>query len=656
MNVLKALIRFITVTGKYGLFFRMNNEIYHLRWAIEYLICDYAMLTKLAGHGYPNSNCPCVLCSIRRVYLNTMLGIEIPLHLGQVMENSNLKIIESSLQFVNPSSLVRYFPLNRNQKYWKTCAIPRKYKEAFIFNLLNHIHLHLIDKKTLNGLSIDFSISLEDMLLNLSSQVFSNIDKDNPENNNKYQLIVYSPFVIDIMHLLSNFILRIAKYLNHSMDVKDLECDAEFFQFAQTLDNYAQSKGGHAIPDSVKLFAWYRLSQLNVVKGCSWIDQSLILPDNLSKLTCERRFIYYFCLFGYIYQDSQDNPIIKTITTIIDIIGEMYNIASDYDRASLDQAHLSYFMGKLELQVPPYFRSSTTHIINHIYKIIFDGGRLTNCNCYGFEHDYKEVKNNTTRGHALLKTTQQREEGKTVMTILSYSMFKRRYEVVVVKPESNEHYSAESAHFEYCIIDDYILFRDSMRRHKSYLDYVMTGSEPQQWMEECQKYSKHINISNISTVYKSISFNNKNYESYYITNTLDDMTNKKLCSLHSCIGFVRGYDHCLYYYLVRGYCVCNIGDYQYPVAVCNPIKTESMSELCYTYYHVKVLQQDLTLLHNHTVYISLRRITIGTVLPIWVNNGKTLNFCPMKANLVQFNDIADDSFFFDLFHYFDEKL
>ena len=105
--------------------------------------------------------------------------------------------------------------------------------------------------------------------------------------------------------------------------------------------------------------------------------------------------IMYLNIFPYIYQDSGDNIIVKNLMNIFDIMGELFLIRHDLDRASLLQAKLTFYLGELEKNAPPYFRSSSTHRVNHLYRNIILFSALCLLNNFGTERSFKEQKYNS---------------------------------------------------------------------------------------------------------------------------------------------------------------------------------------------------------------------------------------------------------------------
>ena len=659
---MEYITKTITCLGKLGIYFQKDGVWYHLRWYIQTILPDYVESVRLLGRGHQCSDSPCFVCNTEKVFYNPFLSTEMVLSWGTLFKGKTLKLFPSSMHMVNGQSRVKYCSLSTTEllskgidintvKNWKSLILPTKVSQCVAFErLLSTSRVENFSQLHINtNCELDWKFSTNSDHLKKCGCWRKDRQPENNQNNSIMVLKTLLPrkgeVTEDIMYILSNCFIRICNLLDQKINKRQSQTyDSILSNFNPGLESKS-----FLLPTNIHAYASDRLSKL---KGVSWIIPLSMVPKYFSSLTIEQKCVLFFNLFSYIFQDNQDNFVIRLLTKIIDIIGELYLCLRDYDRASSLQSKLSIYLGMLENNVVPTFPTTCVHSLNHLFHIITYSGPLCQVNNFSSERSYKTPKRCNTLGKTILLSFPQRERLRTLSAMLSLP------EEVWIDRLTNlddciyrvsECYKVDERYIRYAMVDDYILFRDCRHLVDTYLDECM--EEKTGWIERNKFFVDNLKVEagNELKYYSSISYNKSQLQSYGIDQP--NLPINKLMDIESCIGYTRGSNSKLYYFIIRCYVVAKWNEYNYPLAICSPIKVESMSEDCYTYYHLKINELNLNAPY---MVISLRRLEIGKSKVLPYKNNKIYAVSPMVLNLYQFKCHCNDVLFNEIREYFEK--
>lgn len=647
--ILQAITKQMTVTGKIGVYVKKDDQWYHLRWSILGLVCDSAAIAKLSNRGAPSSDRPCPLCPIEKEFGVPFLGMDFSRVWGPAIRSKFFKYLPSSHHFthflsstrhrysgeVRVSNLDQQSPTAGSYVVWDSIPIPTRVRDYLVFSWMHGI----LKPQNLNVL-VDNRASLSVLTLsNVNVEKCNCIPKESSvSNSNEFHIPapISVQFSIDVMHVLKNNFNNICKLLNNAWSSKD-EIDKEY---KNTLDwKYPDDQfnglDGFSIPPIVNSLAMFRLEKIEHVGDNTWINRLMVVPNILETEKCERTIVFYLCLFNYMYQDSMDNPVVNLLSRIINIIGDLYCINCDYNRAAYLQALLSSYLGQLETIVPPKWRSGANHLPNHLYYVLLYYGPLHQINNFLTERQYSEVKRNNTRCRYVLTAVRNRENWKTLCEILSYPSIKSNISVKVWgKPITT---NMENIFIKLNLIDDYLLSTNTLQIRRTYVDDCMEGNDI--CFQRYDQYTKRIEYKAPKYMYKKIRFANTVYKAF--EGEISSIQSLEDLGKHSSnICCVRGMKGEMYYFLVEGFVIAKFNGLDYPLAICHPIHTGSMSDECYTQHYCKVLDKWGEYL-KRSILISLRRIKMG-VIPLWFHNQTILSLSMMKLYHPQIVELVGD--------------
>ena len=666
-DIIKAMVRQLTETGKQGVYIRKNDRWYHLRWGALGFICDYAALTKLTQRGNQNSDSPCVFCDIKRELFIPFLDMNIPKICGHVMDSTCFKVIPNSYHFLHPLSTLRQYQQGimhvgeeagssmtcGEYGIWDSICIPTKINNHLLISMINHT-ANQVNKQQLSETSFSPQFSPCDFTIDHLSSICTTKSRGKQKQQQIQQpqqqqqegesaeqdefclpVSVHTSFSMDVMHAFRNFFENISKMLNNEWKSDGV--------FEETFKSYLLKKypqlsefsGKITIPEMVNALALCRLDNLPYNKEFYWIDKWFVLPDYLSSENTDHVITYFLCLFNYAYQDSMDNPVVNLFSRIIDIMSEFYCLERDRNRAQDLQTLLSSYLGQLESILPPTWRTTANHIPNHLLLPLFAFGPLYMYNNFNEERRYRDPKNNNTRSSHLLESTRNREFAKTSLSMVNYSSGSFSYRVTS-KKEPMKHSYHISGDIEKNLIDDYFLCKNTLRTRHTYLDDVIKNTST--WDTGNKKYVNKINLSFDSMLYKEITFAGRHYTSCDVHNvtSLDDLEKN---TEHICCIDDEVYG--VHYFLVEGFCIAKCKDEEYPVALCRRILTGPMSTESNPYHYSQILSNWLAEINN-VVVISLRRLK-QSVLPLRFKNNSILALTIMRQKIHRYLELPGDN-------------
>lgn len=672
-----------TVLGKYGCYFKKGKQWYHLTWYIQGMMCDYLALTQVAKHGHSSATFPCILCPAEKKLYNPFYGSLLPSTWGQIFDSKTMKVIDSSLNYINPNSLYRMSSVvyqllvQKNDSLYQqllknTQSLSQNNAAEYshlreLFSFLDKSYLLMWTPPVLHSKSaLQRAVSLTISAISGTPYATIPLDLDKLDNDivsfmlqpatppkgedDNQQSMSLLPkggiYSLDPMHLFSNTFKRFCTCLNNQLPTfGDSSYYKNFAKLYMTLVPSAScTKRPGYVPKLINALACRRISELGVT-GYSWLDPHRVVPSFFYDLTCEQRIVMYFCLFTYMYQDSLTIPVVYFINVAVGLMSELYIMNRNYNRASLLQARLSTYLGLLESNVTPNFPTTCTHLPDHLYQVILFLGPLFEYTDFPLERSLKATKKDKQATMKSMYSLSKKSNVKSIAAIFSYST--KAHVVTLDQLVRSQNVLTTSLDYDiwvlHSLIDDYVFSMNTYLPHDSYLDHIFSRTEQQWELRYGYLKTKVPKPCGDATVYASLSWNHHRYEAVKESESGTPSIEWLQRNLKH-VAFTRGFDNCLYYFVVRGFLVYSVDMISYPVAICSPIKVESMSREYYSYYCLK-LADDWDSSLNEYVVLSLYRLTMGTSIMLPFANRTIWGITPMLLTLVPFREVACDMLF-----------
>ena len=646
--VMSHITESITVVGRIGCYFLLEGEWVHLRLYHHAMAVDYACNISFTGFGSPSSYDMCSVCNIGSVLHNPFFGVDTTVDSKSIIQSDYLKYPSSSHLLLN-SRVLRNNHCERKDNPSKSSFNWSPNSYAPLCYTLNTNYIKECESKIKEMSS--FRQFVKYLLTNPKHNVSGESTEMTKINREfKHNLFgLFSPSLLlndDCMHVYSNFFIRCCSLLDNNLkggkDFNDF-----FFNNIWPLNHTPTNSCNTFVPKMVNALALFRLKDINNLPSISsiFVHPCMLFPAVFDKLSCEDRLVMYLNLFPYIYQDSGDNVIVKQLMNIIDLMGELYLIRRDLNRASLLQSKLTFYLGELENNAPPTFRSSSTHRVNHLYRNICLSSSLCLLNNFGTERSFGDTKHNSTRGKKCVISVSKREKSKAMCKMLIY----HNPVVVLVKGFKPVEYTFSQDDLlrwvKYSLVDDYVMYCDSMMVVDTYLDEML--GDKSNWLERNLPLVNVLKDIQIEGVYSELQYNDHTYTSCIMNEDITSQPLEWLITQQENIRYVMGSNRKIHYFLVRGYVIAKWRDNLYPLAICSSIPVESMNSETYTYYHLKVGENWRDRLHDISL-VSLRRLSKKNILAVPFKNKTVWALCPMVLNIYQFHEIPNDTLFTNL--------
>ena len=283
--------------------------------------------------------------------------------------------------------------------------------------------------RLLNG-DTDVSVEEDAVQLTTDGGLLLSAEKEYSEGDDIHIMLNtllphYGLYSIDMMYLLSNYIIRCCICLNNQIPTrndknysKSLSICFNTFLFSSSI----KTKQPGVIAICVNALASKRLSELKVSGDLNWITRDLTRVECIKALTCNQRQILYFNLFTYMYQDSLYIPVVHYMNKTLKLVAALYIMEETTNWLP---------------NIKPYYRiiwpvsrtvlSLTSHVPLLINSTI--SSRLSlpsvlykNTN-YQTESKYKGTSQGHTVSHNVVKSLSNREFVKIIAGIISFVSF-----------------------------------------------------------------------------------------------------------------------------------------------------------------------------------------------------------------------------------------
>lgn len=662
-----------TAMGKLGFYFKKDGQWYHIRWYLEGLLADYAALTHTAGRGAPSSNSPCIICPIRRSYYNPLFNSYVNLDFPSYFKFDHVKTLGMSSLFLHPSSLYRLSSAayhsfqsgvslldkisGKKDELWKkeydqmcndfsylspaftlmwtpNCLSPSSNDDYFLHSLAGSSDVNeVIDNEKLAEMKSHFP--------NEKTQPLRGNDHVQRRNT---LLPSGGYYILDAMHLYSNVFRRFSYALDNDLTGMGKNSSKWYTAvFRQLFPNMVFSTIPNRVPFFINGYAFQQLIKLNHPNH-TWISRLHVIPSFFDSLTCEQRIVLYMNLFTYMYVNSLSHPVVHYMNKIIQIMAYLYNTDRDYANCLFMQWKLSYYLHQLEANLPPCFSCSATHLLNHLDTILLFAGPIRYFTNFNSERQYKHPKQYHTASRYVLDNLSVREIAYTVCSII---LFGKRDPIPVdfmnpvswTVPEKLEEIVKSN------LVDDCVFSMNCTLPHQTYLDYVLTGEDPEKWRRDYEHIHQRIRTpACVKRVYGTLRWNGKEYRSTQVpasSITLDWIINNP-----GMIAYCRGYGDCVHYFIIRGYIDTTVGEYKYPQVLCSPIKVRSTLEDFFTFCAVEI-DPDWKDSLDDCYCFSIYRLSIGQAIAYEYTSG-VVGLSPMVIHVEQFREICGDPLFCEL--------
>lgn len=677
-RALKEIQLSTTVLGKYGCFFKKDGRWYHLTWFIQGIMSDYPALTYLPEHF--TSSFPCVFCPAEKKLYNPLYQAMLPSTWTQVFDTKKMRALDSSLNFVSPNSLYRMSSIVyqlliqskdslQEQLMKDTQPVAQRnlmeyYHLKELFSYLDHSYLVmwippvLTSKDSLQRVIQLTESATQGVHYKAFQTILDNLNQDLAEHQSepltigkdeRQQTMSLLPeggvYFIDPVRLYSDIFKRFCDCLDNKLP--KFGGSSYYFDFDQLFSAVvmpsSRTKPPGIVPKLVNALACRRIRQLDC-DNVPWLHPFGITRLFFGDLSDEERLVFYFCLFTYAYQDSLTIPVVYLMNVVVGIMSELFIMNRNYRRASILQARLSTYLGLLESNLTPNFSSSYTHLPNHIYHSILFHGPL---------YEYSDIHQEETRGNfelgveyaEMVREYNEKRAATRLVSPIGYSRGIQSFDVnQMAKSPVPIATSLDCDKWAlYSLVDDYVFSMNASMPHDTYLDHVFSKTE-QQWEHRYGYLKDKVpKPCEGNTMYYSLEWNNQYYEAVVDENPEKPSVKWLQQNLRS-VTFTRGFDNCLYYFVVRGFHVYKVNKISYPVAICSPIKVQSISRGYYSYYSLKLADDWDSGLHDH-VMLSLYRITMGSAVLLPFADRSVWGIAPMTLKLVAFNDLSRNKLF-----------
>lgn len=659
-----------TAMGKLGFYFKKGGRWYHIRWYLEGLLADYAALTHTAGRGAPSSNSPCIMCPIRRSYYNPLYNSFVNLDFPSFFKSDHVKTLGMSSLFLHPSSLYRLSSAvyhsfqsgvslldkipGKEDELWKKeydqmCNDFSYLSPAFTMMWTpNCLSPSSNDDYFLHSLagSSDVNAVIDNEKLVSFKSHFPKEKAQPPRGNDQLQrrntlLPSGGYYILDAMHLYSNVFIRFSYALDNDLTGMGKDSSKWYTTaFRQLFPNMVFSNIPNRVPFFINGYALNQLSNLNH-PNYPWINQFLVIPSFLKGLTCEQRIVLYMNLFTYMYVNSLSHPVVHYMNKVIQIMAYLFNTDTDYANCLFMQWKLSYYLHQLESNLPPCFSCSATHLLNHLDTILLFAGPIRYFTNFNSERQYKHPKQYHTANRYVIDNLSVREIAYTMCSIILFGKrdvirpeFLKKAKWTV--PDHLEEFTKLS------LVDDCVFSMNCTLPHQTYLDYVLTGKDPEIWKRNYKHIRQHIPTPVcVRRVYRTLRWNGKEYRSTQVpvsSITLDWIINNP-----GMIAYCRGYGDCVHYFIIRGYVETSVDKFMYPMVLCSPIKVRSTMEDFFTFCAVEI-DPDWKDSLDDCFCISIYRLYIGQAIAYEYTSG-VVGLSPMAIHVDQFREVCGDPLF-----------
>lgn len=445
------------------------------------------------------------------------------------------------------------------------------------------------------------------------------------------------------------------KYLKQSVDkamsLKDMQIPPEIgYQAAERIyqlqkpwkrkktmeveeDGNAESTSDTAIPDR---FRMDQFSTEHQTAPPSWLKPRMVTTAGFNKVRNHDDILFLLCYFGWVFQDSMDNPFIFASKQVFDCLGYLYNHVNDYQSAKSVQVILDFFLEFMRSVMPPTFATISFHNATHYLDTIWYFGPIKNHDCFGNERLLQYAKFNAISSPNPGVTVQKRMIQLEDASVLSKGL-NAYLPSLSLHSEGSNYTNANLNNITTCnFIDDKAFFLDDSVPFPTYVDSELGGRERIHLYNETSR----INVGP-AKLYKEVTFRGKKCYSA----TLPEVINTKwLVENSDSIGFLKRINGEIAMFVVTGYVVVEVNGKLYPQAVCRYLETESTSSFLSS-QHGRICHQSYRVSEMKELLVSLYQLHMNEAVSLYYKKADICEYALNSISIRQSNPIKEDDLF-----------
>ena len=430
----------------------------------------------------------------------------------------------------------------------------------------------------------------------------------------------YGRTLLDPMHHIPNFTKRILEYLS-GLTTKSLKTSGipeTFTLYMKELLYPKEESHDFSFYSPSPLINARAIQRMRILRRKdmlpSWIKDTIVIPSYYMAMNDEKCIIFSLGYFALIYQDSMTDPFVFCAKVCFDCMGYLYNCTSHLEKAAEVQSILNLFSGLMQSMTPPSFGCVSIMNAQYYWNTLAFYGDMKACDCFQNESSLRLVKGASRPSPNEEQSVARRMQIQETIEMLL--LMKKETPVVdklrinldknVVPSLSNRLGLIKEA-FNNNLSDDMVFWEDNSYGRVTYLDKQILNTysyEP--------KYAD-LPITNTYQWWSSVRFRNKELQAASINTTLN---RKWLIQNAQSLAYTKCYDDLIHVYMVVGFVTCEVYGFNYPMAICLEIPTDSGSSFLPTVHYAYILENWLEMQSSPLVLISLQRLHFKRVTVI----------------------------------------
>ena len=368
----------------------------------------------------------------------------------------------------------------------------------------------------------------------------------------------------------------------------------------------------------------------------SWLKPRMVTTAGFNKTRSHDDILFLLCYFGWVFQDSMDNPFIFASKQVFDCLGYLYNHVNDYQSAKSVQMILDFFLEFMRSVMPPSFATISIHNATHYLDTIRCFGPLKNHDCFGNERLLQFAKFNAISSPNPGVTVQKRMIQLEDTSVLSKGLKVCLPSLHLYSPGTVYKNNSLKGITICNLIDDKAYFLDDSVPFPTYVDAELGGRERNHVNTKEFKFN-----TNSATLYKEVTFRGKKCYSATLPEVIDT---KWLVEHSDSIGFLKRINGEIAMFVVTGYVVVNVNGQDYPQAICRYLETRSTSSFLSS-QHGRVCNQSYRVSDMKELIVSLYQLHMNEAVSLYYKKANVCEYALNSISIRQSNTIKEDALF-----------
>lgn len=476
-------------------------------------------------------------------------------------------------------------------------------------------------------------------------------------------------FGFDFMHGVSNGIKKVMSYITHNQSDRtefNKQVKERVLQKFSGLEDVSKLLPYYdCLPDGVITDAISCIEDINRTKKHSLLTvKNLFQNENFSHLKCYDRMTFAFQLFPIVFKDSLHISVVKLFAYAFQLIGSLYNLDADMDKAYSLQKQLLIVLSTIEGLVDDQFATISLHFFSHCFEILTNSGPFKNLDTFYTEHTYQLERNVKVNSRNVIKTLSKRMFFMTYSGIITFNYRLEKKHKLLLKQDSNNKdvslvftewkglMENDCALLKYLTKqnyqDDYVYSRFDVAGFVTTLDFFCSNG----FKIDIDYYPSDVYYS--SSVWESVKWNTRVYSQiyyqgeYYYAHSYDNNTSPEtfIKSVRA-IAYNKGFNQDLRLMVMLGFIRQIINKHPYVQAICYVLKAFKPLNVCSPLV-VAVKKADLvTLSKERLCLVSCNSIVHNQGRFYSVNNSDYLLFTTnsnyvRQSKLISFSEGFDE--------------